>query len=91
MDELDAVGSRGGVPQTMEPYPFHEPFRHGLEDRVLEGTREEPRRGGILGFVDRFFVGGMGAWAGCGTPGLRGRLDSRRSRALYFDDHVYAS
>jgi cell division protease FtsH len=64
MDELDAVGSRGGVPQMMEPYPFHEPFRHGLEDRMLEGTREEPRRGGILGFVDRFFVGGMGGMGG---------------------------
>jgi cell division protease FtsH len=64
MDELDAVGSRGGVPQTMEPYPFDEPFRHGLEDRLVAGTREEPRRGGILGFVDRFFVGGMGGMGG---------------------------
>jgi cell division protease FtsH len=64
MDELDAVGSRGGVTQMMEPYPFHEPFRHGLEDRLVGGTREEPRRGGILGFVDRFFVGGMGGMGG---------------------------
>ena len=64
MDELDAVGSRGGVPQTMEPYPFDEPFRHGLEDRLVAGTREEPRQGGILGFVDRFFVGGMGGMGG---------------------------
>jgi len=64
MDELDAVGSRGGVPQMMEPYPFHEPFRHGLEDRLVAGTCEEPRRGGILGFVDRFFVGGMGGMGG---------------------------
>ena len=64
MDELDAVGSRGGVPQMMEPYPFHEPFRHGLEDRLLEGPPEEARRGGILGFVDRFFVGGMGGMGG---------------------------
>jgi cell division protease FtsH len=64
MDELDAVGSRGGVAQMMEPYPFHEPFRHGLEDRLVEGPREEPRRGGIFGFVDRFFVGGMGGMGG---------------------------
>ena len=58
MDELDAVGSRGGMAQTMEPYPFHEPFRHELEDRLAEGPPEEPRRGGLLGFVDRFFMGG---------------------------------
>jgi cell division protease FtsH len=64
MDELDAVGSRGGVPQMMEPYPFHEPFRHGLEDRIFQGPLDEPRRGGILGFVDRFFVGGMGGMGG---------------------------
>jgi cell division protease FtsH len=64
MDELDAVGSRGGVAQMMEPYPFHEPFRHGLEDRLLQDTPEEPRRGGILGFIDRFFVGGMGGMGG---------------------------
>jgi cell division protease FtsH len=64
MDELDAVGSRGGVAQMMEPYPFHEPFRHGLEDRLLKGSPEEPRRGGVLGFVDRFFVGGMGGMGG---------------------------
>lgn len=57
MDELDAIGSRGGMSQTMEPYPFHEPFRHGLEDR-LAGSPEEARRGGLLGFVDRFFMGG---------------------------------
>ena len=60
MDELDAIGSRGGVAQTMEPYPFHEPFRHGLEDRLMEGPRQEPRRGGILGLVDRVVMGGMG-------------------------------
>jgi cell division protease FtsH len=64
MDELDAVGSRGGVAQMMEPYPFHEPFRHGLEDRLLKGSPEEPRRSGVLGFVDRFFVGGMGGMGG---------------------------
>jgi cell division protease FtsH len=64
MDELDAVGSRGAVPQVMEPYPFHEPFRHGLEDRLPQGTSEEPRRGGILGFIDKFFVGGMGGMGG---------------------------
>jgi cell division protease FtsH len=59
MDELDAIGSRGGVVQSMEPYPFHEPFRHGLEDRLLGGQGEEPRRSGVAGFVDRVF-GGMG-------------------------------
>ncbi len=64
MDELDAVGSRGGMAQVMEPYPFHEPFRHGLEDRLLEGPPEEPRRGGLLGLVNRFFVGGMGGGMG---------------------------
>ena len=63
MDELDAIGSRGGVAQMMEPYPFHEPFRHGLEDRLLHGP-EESRRGGFLGLVDRFFVGGMGGMGG---------------------------
>ena len=65
MDELDAIGSRGGVAQMMEPYPFHEPFRHVLEDRLLQGPPGEPRRGGVLGFVDRFFVGGgMGGMGG---------------------------
>ena len=65
MDELDAVGSRGGITQMMEPYPFDEPFRHGLEDRLLQGSSEGPRRGGVLGFVDRFFVGGgMGGMGG---------------------------
>ena len=65
MDELDAIGSRGGMaPQTMEPYPFHEPFRHGLEDRLVEGPLEEPRRGGLLGFVDRIFAGNMGLGMG---------------------------
>ena len=59
MDELDAIGSRGGMASTMEPYPFHEPFRHGLEDRLLARPPEEPRRGGILGFVDRVFAGGL--------------------------------
>ena len=47
MDELDAIGSRGGVAQTMEPYPFHEPLRHGLEERLLEsppGDRGSPAR-----------------------------------------------
>jgi SpoVK/Ycf46/Vps4 family AAA+-type ATPase len=62
MDELDAIGSRGGVVQSMEPYPFHEPFRHGLEDRLMGGPGGEPRRGGVMGFVDRVFggIGGMG-------------------------------
>ena len=64
MDELDAIGSRGGVAQTMEPYPFHEPFRHGLEDRLLEGPPETPRRGGLFGLVDRIFAGGMGMGMG---------------------------
>jgi cell division protease FtsH len=64
MDELDAIGSRGGVAQTMEPYPFHEPFRHGLEDLLTEGPREEPQRGGILGLVDRVVMGGMGMGMG---------------------------
>src|SRR5215218_5436030 len=65
MDELDAVGSRGGITQMMEPYPFDEPFRHGLEDRILQGSSEGPRRGGVLGFVYRFFVGGgMGGMGG---------------------------
>ena len=59
MDELDAIGSRGGMAGTMEPYPFHEPFQHGLEDRLLTKPPEEPRRGGILGFVDRVFAGGL--------------------------------
>ncbi|MCA1848614.1 MAG: AAA family ATPase, partial [Actinobacteria bacterium] len=31
---------------------------------ALQGPPEEPRRGGILGFVDRFFVGGMGGMGG---------------------------
>ena len=57
MDELDAIGSRGGVAQTMEPYPFHEPFRHGLEERLLHAPQESPRRAG--GLVDRI-MGGMG-------------------------------
>ncbi|HZC19730.1 MAG TPA: AAA family ATPase, partial [Rubrobacteraceae bacterium] len=64
MDELDAIGSRGGMVQTMEPYPFHEPFRHGLEDRLAEGPPEEPRRGGLLGFVDRVIAGNMGMGMG---------------------------
>ena len=41
MDELDAIGSRGGIAQTMEPYPFDEPFRHGLEERL---TSHPPKR-----------------------------------------------
>ena len=61
MDELDAIGSRGGVVQTMEPYPFHEPFRHGLEDRLTE-VRETGERGGL---VNRIF-GGMGMNGGMG-------------------------
>ena len=64
MDELDAIGSRGGMSQTMEPYPFYEPFRHGLEDRLYEGSPEESQRGGILGFLDRVFTGGMGMGMG---------------------------
>jgi cell division protease FtsH len=64
MDELDAIGSRGGVAQTFAPYPFHEPFRHGLEDRLVAGPQEEPRRGGLLGFVDRVVMGGMGMGMG---------------------------
>lgn len=64
MDELDAVGSRGGMMGTMEPYPFHEPFRHGLEDRLIEGSPEEPRRGGLLGFADRIIAGNMGMGMG---------------------------
>jgi ATP-dependent Zn protease len=64
MDELDAVGSRGGMMGTMEPYPFHEPFRHGLEDRLVEGSPEEPRRGGLLGFADRIIAGNMGMGMG---------------------------
>ncbi|HZC18289.1 MAG TPA: AAA family ATPase, partial [Rubrobacteraceae bacterium] len=64
MDELDAIGSRGGVAQSIEPYPFHEPFRHGLEDRLGEGAPEEPRRGGLFGFVDRIFAGNMGMGMG---------------------------
>jgi cell division protease FtsH len=64
MDELDAIGSRGGIAQMVEPYPFHEPFRHGLEDRILLGSTVESRRGGILGFIERFFVGGMGGMGG---------------------------
>ena len=64
MDELDAIGSRGGAAQTFEPYPFHEPFRHGLEDRLLEGPQQKPRRGGLLGFVDRIIAGGMGMGMG---------------------------
>jgi cell division protease FtsH len=67
MDELDAIGSRGGVAQTMEPYPFHEPFRHGLEERLLQGPQEEPqRRTGSL--VDRI-MGGMGM-GGMGMGGM---------------------
>lgn len=62
MDELDAVGSRGGIAQSMEPYPFHEPFRHGLEDRLME-TPETVKRGGLHGLVDRVF-GGMGGMNG---------------------------
>src|ERR687886_11132 len=64
MDELDAIGSRGGALQSMEPYPFDEPFRHGLEDRFVAAPRDEPRRGGVLGFVDRIFAGGMGMGMG---------------------------
>jgi cell division protease FtsH len=66
MDELDAIGSRGGVAQTMEPYPFHEPFRHGLEERLLDGREESPSRTG--GFVDRV-MGGMGM-GGMGMGGM---------------------
>jgi cell division protease FtsH len=65
MDELDAIGSRGGVAQTMEPYPFHEPFRHGLEERLLRGPKEAPQRSG---FVDRV-MGGMGM-GGMGMGGM---------------------
>jgi len=64
MDELDAIGSRGGMAQTMEPYPFHEPFRHGLEDRLAEGAPEKQPRRGLLGFVDRIFAGNMGMGMG---------------------------
>jgi cell division protease FtsH len=60
----DPSGTRGGVAQTFAPYPFHEPFRHGLEDRLTERSREEPRRGGILGLVDRVIMGGMGMGMG---------------------------
>ncbi|MDX6381285.1 MAG: hypothetical protein QOI57_2309, partial [Rubrobacteraceae bacterium] len=63
MDELDAIGSRGGVTQMMEPYPFHEPFRHGLEDKLMEEPTETVRRGGLHGVVDRVF-GGMGGMNG---------------------------
>jgi cell division protease FtsH len=63
MDELDAIGSRGGVTQMMEPYPFHEPFRHGLEDKLMEEPAETVRRGGLHGVVDRVF-GGMGGMNG---------------------------
>ncbi len=66
MDELDAIGSRGGVAQTMEPYPFHEPFHHGLEERLLDGRVESPSRTG--GFVDRV-MGGMGM-GGMGMGGM---------------------
>jgi cell division protease FtsH len=66
MDELDAIGSRGGVAQTMEPYPFHEPFRHGLEERLLQGPEEAPWR--TSGFVDRV-MGGMGM-GGMGMGGM---------------------
>ena len=66
MDELDAIGSRGGVAQTMKPYPFHEPFRHGLEERLLDGREGSPRRTG--GFVDRV-MGGMGM-GGMGMGGM---------------------
>jgi cell division protease FtsH len=65
MDELDAIGSRGGVGRSMEPYPFHEPFRHGLEERLSEGPPDNTRRGGIYGLADRFF-GGMGMSGGMG-------------------------
>ncbi|HET7480078.1 MAG TPA: AAA family ATPase [Rubrobacteraceae bacterium] len=65
MDELDAIGSRGGVAQTMEPYPFHEPFRHGLEDRLLAGPADAQKRSG---FVDRV-MGGMGM-GGMGMGGM---------------------
>ena len=64
MDELDAIGSRGGVVQSMEPYPFHEPFRHGLEDRLME-TQEPEGRDKPHGLVDRVF-GGMGMNGGMG-------------------------
>jgi len=66
MDELDAIGSRGGVAQTMEPYPFHEPFRHGLEERLHHGPEESARRTG--GLVDRV-MGGMGL-GGMGMGGM---------------------
>ncbi len=65
MDELDAIGSRGGVAQTMEPYPFQEPFRHGLEDRLLEMPADSQKRSG---FVDRA-MGGMGM-GGMGMGGM---------------------
>ncbi len=64
MDELDAIGSRGNVAQAMVPYPFHEPFRHGLEDRLVEAPQQAPERGGILGLINRVFVGGMGSGMG---------------------------
>jgi cell division protease FtsH len=66
MDELDAIGSRGGVTATMEPYPFDEPFRHGLEERLISPP-EEPPRGGLVGLVDRVVMGGMG---GMGMGGM---------------------
>jgi cell division protease FtsH len=61
MDELDAIGSRGGVAGMMEPYPFDEPFRHGLENRLFVKPPDDSRQGGILGFVDRVFAGGLNA------------------------------
>src|SRR5215203_2158815 len=67
MDELDAIGSRGGMAQTMEPYPFDELFRHGLEERLISGPPEDPPRGGLVGFVDRVVMGGMG---GMGMGGM---------------------
>ena len=65
MDELDAIGSRGGVAQTMEPYPFHGPFRHGTEERLLQGPQEQRR---TRGFTDRV-MGGMGM-GGMGMGGM---------------------
>ena len=65
MDELDAIGSRGGVAQTMEPYPFHEPFRHGLEGGYWKARRSLQCPAASQASLTESWV--AWGWAGCSS------------------------